>query len=71
MTYFRWRYNKSLNIWAYEIYVRGDFKCCSRRFGTDMSDIGIETSEWIYTRGKHKYGNITYDATYEVCMTPV
>lgn len=69
--YFRLMYNKSLKKWAYEIYVRGDFKCCSGWFAIDVSDTGIETSGWIYTKGELQHGDTAYDATYEVCMTPV
>ena len=69
--YFRLIYNKGLNKWSYEIYFRGAIKCCSGWFAIDISDIGIKTSEWIYTKGELQYGDTAYDAMYEVCMTPV
>lgn len=69
--YFRWIYNKDLNKWSYEISVRGVIKCCSGWFSIDMSDTGIKTSEWIFTKGKFQYGNAAHDAFYEVCKTPV
>lgn len=69
--YFRWIYDRISVEWSYEIFVGGAFKCCSGSFTRDMSNAGIRTSEWIFTKGKFQYGNTAYDATYEVCMTPV
>lgn len=71
MTYFRWRHDIGSRKWSYDISVSGVTKCCSGWFRIDMSDTGIKTSEWIYTKGELQYGNIAYDAVYEVCVTPV
>lgn len=71
MTYFRWRYDKSLNKWSYDISVSGVTKCCSGWSSIDMSDTGIKTSEWIYTKGEFQFSDTAYDDVYEVCMTPV
>lgn len=64
-------YNKKLDNWSFFIYVGGAIKCCSGWFTRDVSNAGIRTAEWIFTKGKFQYGDTASDAIYEVCMIPV